>query len=135
MFSKNHIRIFIFTKKILYNLKPKLKKITKKKAFFSTFQTDSKRTSRNLPNNFPILYLRLDNLSKNGAKVVVLFCPHEIYIEYLRYALKLTVISTMIKLKNVSTRQRTRPKTNAEHGKDFQALGGVRLCFVYIRQR
>ena len=39
--------------------------------------TDSNRTSLNLSNNFPSLYLRLDNFPKNDTKVVVLFCPLE----------------------------------------------------------
>ena len=37
MYSKNQFWIFIFMNKILYNLKPKLKKITNKKRIFSDF--------------------------------------------------------------------------------------------------
>ena len=44
-------------------------------------QSDSNRKSLNLSNNFSSLYLRLDNFPKNYAKVIVLFCPPEIYRE------------------------------------------------------
>ena len=36
--------------------------------------TDSNKTPLKLSNNFPRLYLRLDNFPKNDAKVVILFC-------------------------------------------------------------
>ena len=36
--------------------------------------SDSNRTSLNLSNNFPSLYLRLGKFPKNYVKVVVLFC-------------------------------------------------------------
>ena len=38
-------------------------------------QSDFNRTSHNLSNYFPSIYLRLDNFPKNYAKIVVLFCP------------------------------------------------------------
>ena len=41
-------------------------------------KSESNITSLNLSNNFPSLYLKLDNFPKNYAKVVVLFCPPEI---------------------------------------------------------
>ena len=47
-------------------------------------QSDSNRTSLNLSNRFPNLYLRLDNFPKNDAKVVVLFCFPDISIVNLR---------------------------------------------------
>ena len=49
-------------------------------------QSDSNRSSLNLSNYFPNLYLRLDNFPKNyKAKVVVLFYPPEISIVNLQY--------------------------------------------------
>ena len=43
-------------------------------------QSCSNRTSLNVSNNFPSLYLRLDNFPKYYAKLVVLFCPPKISI-------------------------------------------------------
>ena len=88
MYSKYPIRTFMLRNTIRFYLKPKLKKITKKKEFSSTLPmnnyksflkkgqilADSNRTSINLSDTFSNLYLRLDDFPKNDVKVVVLFC-------------------------------------------------------------
>ena len=94
MYSKNQFRIFIFRNKILYNLNTKLKKITKKKAFSSTFlmiilksylksinYSDSNKTSLKLSINVPSLYLRLDNFPKNYTKLGV-FLPSKVFKDH-----------------------------------------------------
>ena len=58
--------------------------------------SDSSRTSLNLSNNFPRLYLRFDTFLKYDAKVVVLFCPVYRELTIRIYTRSLKKIVTML---------------------------------------